>query len=74
MKEGSFFRAEELRNTGAANRPTVRPRDSVSPDGAQYSRDLRTWSDGKRRQLESCLNDIMIGLVQAAEAVSLCPK
>jgi hypothetical protein len=36
-------------------------------DGAQYSRDLRTWSDGKRRRLEGCLNDIMVGLVQAAE-------
>ena len=32
-----------------------------------HSRDLRTWSDGKRQRLESCLNDTMIGLVQAAE-------
>jgi len=36
-------------------------------DGAQYGRDLRTWSDGKRQRLEGCLKDIMIGLVQAAE-------
>ena len=36
-------------------------------DGTQYGRDLRTWSDGKRRRIENCLNDIMIGLVQAAE-------
>jgi hypothetical protein len=28
----------------------------------------RTWSDGKRQRLETCLHDVMIGFVQVVEA------
>ena len=33
-----------------------------------YGRTRRTWNDGKRQRVEHCLNDVMIGLVQLAEA------
>ncbi len=34
-----------------------------------YLRTRCTWSDGKRQRLEECLNDIIVGLAETAEAM-----
>ncbi len=36
-------------------------------DGDSFAWQSRTWNDGKRQRIETCLNDIMIGFVELAE-------
>jgi hypothetical protein len=36
-------------------------------DGDSFAWQSRTWNDGKRQRIESCLHDIMIGFVELAE-------
>ena len=36
-------------------------------DGPSFAWHARTWNDGKRQHLESCLNDVVIGFVELAE-------
>jgi hypothetical protein len=38
----------------------------IAPGPSSYA-NARSWTDGKRRRIESCLNDVMIGFVQLAE-------
>jgi hypothetical protein len=75
--------SEKVRTIRAPQEPIAtrnwlapRPMDTYEPtgqltlwlgSGASRDNHERTWSDGKRQRLETCLNDVMIGFVEVVE-------
>lgn len=61
-KDFTFLLARERYRYEPTGLLTIRLSDSTS-----FTWNPRTWNDGKRQRLESCLHDVMIGFVELAE-------